>query len=63
MKVWNEELCTVIVRDGMHLIQTPKGEILKHIIFTRVTDIAHEPPTVIVKLQCNIEGDKSMSDE
>lgn len=62
MKIWNEEFCTVIVRDGMHLIQTPKGEILKGIILTRVTDEANEMPYVLVKMNCNIEGDKSLSD-
>ena len=51
-----EDFCTVICVDGVHLIRTPKGEILKGLIFTRVTDMANDIPTVIVKMMVNLEN-------
>lgn len=47
--------CTVIVKDGKHMIRTPKGEIIQGLIFTRVHDEVDEFPTVLVKMFCRLE--------
>lgn len=58
-----DDCCTVVVENGVHLIRTPKGELLKGLVFTRVTDYGtSEPATCIVKLIVNLENPECKSD-
>jgi hypothetical protein len=51
----NFELCKVIVKNGQHLLMTPKGELIEGIVFTRITDIEGEPTICLVKLFVDLE--------
>jgi hypothetical protein len=49
-------ICTVIAKDGKHFLITPKGEEIKGLIMTRITDTVGEMPYAIVKLYVNIKN-------
>lgn len=58
MSNYNGKWPTVFTDDfGDHSIMTPKGEVLRGIVLTRVTDECDTFPVVMVKMLCNIAKD------
>lgn len=51
-----DKLLTVISKNGSHLLQTPSGEIINGLVFTRVYDgLPGSQSYVIVKILVNIK--------
>lgn len=55
MNLTEGKYCKIIVEGGKHLLQTPSGEIIPGLIFTRVHDDANSLTTAVVKLFVELE--------